>query len=419
MMSAMEHQLRPYDRERDLAAVTRIWREVGWIEDDDDEPPMARFLDAANVEVGLLDDEAECAVCWIGGTIRYQDTDLPLGIVAGVTTSRIARRLGLASTMTARSLRAAADSGAAVAALGMFDQGFYNKIGFGVGAYTNVLRFHPSSLALGHIPYRRPIRLTADDAEEFHALSLRRHRGHGGVTVEPPTMVRSEMEWGSNLIALGYRNDEGRLTHALVGTAKGEHGPYRILFLAYEEPDQLLELLRLLRELGDQVHTVRIDEPPEIQLQDLIERPFDQLRRTAGGPNAAGADAIAWVQLRILDLAPVVAARSWPGPSVTCNLELTDPITAVLAKTDGDTWSGVGGTYRLTIGSTSTIEAVDAIDPDLPTLQASIGAFSRCWFGVRSASSLRLTDELDGPAELLAQLDQALALPPPHPGWDF
>ncbi len=51
----------------------------------------------------------------------------------------------------------------------------------------------------------------------------------------------------------------------------------------------------------------------------------------------------------------------------------------------------------------------------LPTLTASVNAFSRMWFGVRAASDLAYTDELSGPPELLQQLDETLRLPEPNP----
>ena len=39
--------------------------------------------------------------------------------------------------------------------------------------------------------------------------------------------------------------------------------------------------------------------------------------------------------------------------------------------------------------------------------------------GVRSATSLSVTDELSGPRELLDELDWAFRLPVPHPDWEF
>ena len=58
-------------------------------------------------------------------------------------------------------------------------------------------------------------------------------------------------------------------------------------------------------------------------------------------------------------------------------------------------------------------------DPGLPTMRASVNAFSRFWFGVRPASSLALTDQLAASPDLLGSLDEAVRLPRPAPGWAF
>jgi len=58
-------------------------------------------------------------------------------------------------------------------------------------------------------------------------------------------------------------------------------------------------------------------------------------------------------------------------------------------------------------------------DEALPTLLASVNAFTRLWLGVRSASVLAWSDDLSGPPELLATLDRTLCLPSPQVDWDF
>jgi hypothetical protein len=420
----MTTAVRAYERDRDLEAIYRVWGEVGWLDPDQSIDTLDWFLTDANVEVGTLDDQAECAVCWNPGTIRYQATDLGLCAVTAVTTSRVGRKQGFATTMTARALAQGADAGAAVAALGVFDQGFYDRVGFGTGAYDHIVSLDPTALDLDHVPYRRPVRLTRDDYAELHQAMASRHRGHGGIVVDGPETLRAELAWISNPFGLGYRNGDGRLSHFVFGKAKGEHGPYRVTFLAYQQPDQLLELLRLLRELGDQVATVKLFEPPTIQLQDLIRTPFRSDTRTTESPHATGIRSVAWMQLRILDLGACVAARAWPGPEVRFNLSLTDPAEALLRPngatdpaTDPGAWAGIGGDSVVTVGATSSAEP--GTDPSLDTVTASVGAFSRAWFGVRPASSLAITDSLSGPPDLLARLDEALALPPPKPGWDF
>ena len=315
--------IRPYDRARDLDAVDRIWREVGWLDDEPTES-LERFLAASHVEVGLLDDTAECAVVWAPGTIRYQDTDLPLCAVTAVTTSRIGRKQRFATTMTARAIEAGARSEAAVAALGMFDQGFYDRIGFGAASYEHQVRFDPASLALDHIPYRRPVRLTPDDHRDMYDALHRRHRGHGAVCLDPPALVASECQWVSKPFGLGYR-DHGRLTHFVFGSAAGEHGPYRVTAMAYEQPNQLLELLRLLAELGDQVDMVQMAEPAEIQLQDVVRTPLRTSRQTKGSVHSTGISSSASDRM----VATVNAfSRLWFGVRAASALCLGDRIEA-------------------------------------------------------------------------------------------
>ena len=51
-----------------------------------------------------------------------------------------------------------------MAALGMFDQGFYDKLGFGTGAYERELTFDPGILDV-ELPKNDAVRLTRDHAE--------------------------------------------------------------------------------------------------------------------------------------------------------------------------------------------------------------------------------------------------------------
>ena len=119
--------------------------------------------------------------------------------------------------------------------------------------------------------------------------------------------------------------------------------------------------------------------------------------------------------MRILDINACLENTHLSGPGVKFNLQLTDPLTEVL-DTDAP-WRGVAGDYVIDLGGDSRASAGQ--DSKLPTLKASVNAFSRLWFGVRPASHLAITDELQGEATLIRALDHALALPSPHFGWDF
>lgn len=167
-----------YRRDRDLDAITRIWREVGWISDEDREAEaLGYFFDAGSANVALVDGSAECAVHWVPGNIRHGATELPLCAVTAVTTSLIARRQGLALRLSAEALAEGSEAGAAVAALGMFEQGFYDR----TGGYEHRLSFDPASLRA--LPSTRPpVRLTRDDWAEVHAALLRRSRWNGSVS---------------------------------------------------------------------------------------------------------------------------------------------------------------------------------------------------------------------------------------------
>ena len=105
--------------------------------------------------------------------------------------------------------------------------------------------------------------------------------------------------------------------------------------------------------------------------------------------------------------------RVWCGLLV--NLELSDPIERYLDENAA--WRGVAGEYVVTLGPETSAEP--GADVALPTLSASVGAFTRMWMGVRPASGLAVTDHLVGSPDLLAALDQTLRLPPPRLDWDF
>lgn len=402
---------RPYEKARDLDAVRRMWREVGWTTSDHELAIVEPFFDVGRTLVYEQDGAAEAACHITPGAIRYQDRDLRLAGVTAVTTSHVARRQGVARRLLAQMLAEEAAGGAQVAALGIFDQGFYDQVGFGTSAYGHRFRFDPTTLQVDR-RFRVPVRLTVDDHEAMHAAMCARLRGHGGMVLDPPTLLRCELSWDEQTFGFGYRDDRGELTHFVHGKIEGENGPYKVNWVAYREPEQLLELLALLRSLGDQVHEVVMDEPPHLQLQDVLRTPFRDGTRTRGTGFQQSA---AWMQLRILDLVGCVEAGRFPGHEVAFNLDLHDP--AVDHLPPGIEWEGTAGRFVVTLGASSRCERGER--EGLPTLTAGVGAFTRMLFGVRPASVLAVTTDLDGPAELLGALDRTVCLPPPHSGWDF
>ena len=404
----------PYDHARDFKAVRRIHYEVGWLSSGAEAKAFEKMVPHLDGVVYPIDGEAECAVFTCPGAMRYLAEDVEMCAVLAVTTSRIARKLGAAKQLTAHALATAAEAGNEIATLGMFEQGFYDQLGFGTGAYARAMRFDPATLTV-NTPFRRPTRLGRKDWRRMHEALHRRMRGHGGCVLDVPQIVRAEMAH-DNLIALGYCDGpNGELTHFLWGEAKDQHGPYKIYAYAYQNTDQLFELLALLKSLGDQVTSLAMEEPPEIQLQDLLKQPFRNRGMTQGSEHAAYHRTTAYWQARILDLPKCLAKTRLDAETVRFNLQLTDPITTHLAGSNA--WQGVAGDYVVTLGEESAAERAQSAS--LPTLTASVGAFTRMWLGVRNPSSLALTDDLRGDETLLASLDRALRLPQPHFGWDF
>lgn len=147
----------------------------------------------------------------------------------------------------------------------------------------------------------------------------------------------------------------------------------------------------------------------------MVEQPFKQRQVSRRSRYASGTRASAYWQMRICDLHRCLALTHLWGDDVRFNLALADPIERFL---DDDTpWRGIAGDYVVTLAPTSRVEP--GADAGLPTLRASVGAFTHMWLGVRPATGLAVTDELAGPAKLLKALDGALRLPQPKPGWDI
>jgi len=225
------------------------------------------------------------------------------------------------------------------------------------------------------------------------------------------------MLWSRNGFGLGYTDGpNGELTHHLWCETKDvENGPYEVWWMSCRTREEFLELLSLLKNLGDQVRLVKLREPQGIQLQDFLKQPHKMRQVSEKSKYESKIAASAYWQARICDLSRCLDRTHLAGEEVRFNLVLTDPIKQFLDE--GAPWRGVAGEYVVTLGPTSSAEP--GSDASLPTLNASVGAFTRMWLGVRPATGLAWTDELSGPQDLLEQLDRVLRLPDPKPDWDF
>ena len=255
------------------------------------------------------------------GTIRYDRVDLSLCAITGSPPARSPGTSGWRRGLTAEAIAAGATEGAAVAALGMFEQGFYDRFGMGTLAYLDALSFDPARLRV-EPPRRAPVRVTRDDWADVADLMARRARRHGSVNLDPPEVFRSDLAWVEEpYLGFGFRGGDGRLTACVIGTNKDEHGPFDVQTFAYEGDDDLRDLLGLLRSLAAQVQRVKMIEPAGIQLQDLIDRPIRDAEPEQA--NHAWHTAMAWYQLRVLDLGACrrcsLVARRGSRASTSCS----------------------------------------------------------------------------------------------------
>ncbi len=412
-------QIDYYNKAKDREAAFRVKHECGWlVESNKDDQEHEDFtIEASRTIVGRLHDRTECIVHSVPGTMRYLDEELSFAAVTGVATSMIARKRGLASRCTAKLVAEDAQAGATVVSLGIFDQGYYDRLGFGCGPYCLLAHFAPRQLKVDPVK-RTPVRLGQDDWAEMHANRQRRVKYHGAVTLQPQAVTRGGIASAKQGIGLGFRDGpDEQLSHHLwmVPAGNRESGPYRIEWLAYETTEQLIELLGLIKGLEEQVHLVELYEPLFIQLQDLLERPFEYEARTRGSRFRTAIVAGAHWQIRLCDVPNAMQQTHLMCQPVQFNLKLTDPIAAYLDE--HQPWRGVGDEYIVTFGPDSS--ATLGNNPTLPTLEASVGAFTRMWLGVKPASGLSITDNLHGPAELIDQLDRALRLPVADCDWTF
>lgn len=405
--------IRPYNPETDNDAIWRIWVEIGWLEPSDSVDGIAWTFADGQAFVGEVNGTPEVSINAVPGTIRHGTTDVPLSTITALTASRVARRQRVGSALVGRSVADARARGALASSLGIFDQGYYDKFGFGTGPYENSSAFDPASLTLPP-PDRDPRRLTPDDAQEMLAAMQRRMLPHGQVRLEYPGEVRAGMAWEAASSAFGFETD-GVLTHFFYGKMEGEFGPLVVFDLVYENAEQLLELLGFIAGFADQTTAVRLsNDPSVIVLHDFIERPFRHRQVTSGSTTPLQTTSRQWWQIRLNDVAAALSVLETEH-ELTFGLAVTDPIEPYLPA--DSSWTGESGTYVVDLGPTTTCRADDT--GDLPTVTCSINALTRWWLGVASASTLAASDDFAGPPELLAELDRAVRLPTPHAGAVF
>ncbi len=406
--------IRTVDYKKDKDHIYRIWNEVGWIN-----PESFKYLDDwIKKSYGLVHEingQAECLVTSLRGDFKFQDNLLSFSCISGVTTSLIARKKNIAGKTTAKKIVEEALAGSAICGLGMFEQGFYNQFGFGTGTYESLIHFSPATLKID-VPFRVPERLAKEDYKDIHWSRKNRLRKHGSCTL-PEVFTKFEASFSKKRFGLGYRDKNGKLTHHVWLDGYGsENGPIDIVWMAYQNYDQFLELLSLIKSLGDQILLIKMLEPPGIYIQDFLNYPFYNRMLSKNSKYMNQNKAMAYWQIRILDIFQCIEVTSIPIKEFSFNLKLFDPITNFL--TNDSPWKGISGNYIITIGKKSSCE--HGINKKLETLESTVNAFTRLWLGILPASSLQLSEKLICNKNLILKLDKAFTyLPKPHTDWDF
>ena len=411
-------KLRNFEFDKDFAQVFRIWQEVGWLSDEKrNEEALKYFVKAGQGKVAIINNNVEGYVNSTPGYYQYLDQELDLQAVTAVTISRVARKQSIASKATAKIIAEAAEEGVHISALGMFEQGFYNKLGYGTGSYEHFISFDPAHLNIkGEAPI--PERIKVEDYQEVHQAKLNRKKRHGYCTLLPPEITRGEMLFGQKEpFGLGYRDKNGNINHHIWVYPNEElHGPYFIRWMTFNNTEEFFELMNLIKNLGDQVHLIKLWQPAGIQFQNLIKKPYKDSQVTEKSKYQVINKANAYWQVRILNLKGCINRTSLPGDNIEFNLKLYDPIEKYLDESTA--WQGLSGKYTVKLGSTSDIK--DGFTDQLPTLETDINTFSRMWVGAVRPSLLPYTNYFKAPEELIEALDKLfIFLPKPKIDWDF
>ena len=405
-------KIRNFNRKTDRADARRLWQEVGWVEKNT--AKLVDFVtDAGIAKVAEIDDAVECMACSAPGTMQYLDKVLDFVCITGVTTGRVARKQGLAGKLTAEVIAENIEKGAEIIGLGMFEQGFYDQLGFGTVAYEHTFHLDPTNLNISKKP-NIPKRITAEDWKIVHQNRISRMKSHGRCNFPNANLTRAEMEWTKDKgFGFGYFDKNGELTHHFWGHKKGD--VYRVDWMAYRDWGEFLELMGLLRNLDDQYRLVILKEPKGMQLQNLLKKPFQFLKITKNSKLENKVSAAAWNQFRIADLEKCLAKTHLECDNFQFQLQLTDPIEKYLSNRVG--WKGISGDYILSLGKNCS--AKPGFNEKLPILECSINAFTRMWLGIVPASGLAITDDFKASELLTQKLDVAFRLPEFSSDWQF
>lgn len=411
-------ELRNFKFDNDFEKVFKIWQEVGWLSDDKrNKKALKHFVKGGKSKVALLNNEVEGYINSTPGLYQYLDKEFNLQAITAVTISRIARRQNIATKATAETIAEAAQKGVHISALSMFEQGFYNKLGYGTGGYENLVSFDPDHLDIkGKAPV--PARIDDKDYKMVHQAKLQRKKRHGYCSLLPEELTKGEMLFGDKKpFGLGFKDQNGNITHHLfIHPTQQSHGPYFIRWMVFNTVEQFFDLMNLIKNLGDQIHLVKLWEPAGIQFQNLIKKPYKASKVTEKSEFEVTNKAYALWQARILNLQECINNTSLKSETVKFNLKLKDPIEKYLDN--NSSWQGLSGNYTIIFGDSSKLEK--GLSSNLPTLKTDINTFTRMWIGAVRPSLLPYTNYFEAPKTLIEKLDNLfITLPKPKVDWNF
>ena len=386
-----------------------LLKEAGWLERDSDRDAFISYLNrqGASTVVAAVDSKIEgLAVAEHNASMNYMFQTVNLTVIDTVCASGVSRGMGVASMLVARQLANAADNGLHLASLGVFDQGFYDRLGFGSCIAEPLFCFDPLQLICKQ-ERRTPERLGEDNFLEIYECLLNGVEAHGVVRISNPEWLKLQLK-KDNISSFGFRNKCGKLTH-FISIKEISKIAIGVVFCSFSCSEEFFDLLSLLRSFGDQIYSIYMTSPPKINLSDCLLRPtrFDKTQKRDKTTCRVR------TQFRILDLFECIEKVKLPSSEkVSFNLRISDPLTDYLSEGGGINcdWRGVSGEYVIHLGEESFAER--GRDNTLEYMEASISAFTRLWLGVAQASTLCFTDEMSAPAKLLSKLDRYWVLPP-------
>ena len=400
----------------DYAQVAALHKDAGWnLELDGFDEGLRFHVPDCTVRVAADDERVHSAVLGAEGQFRYLDRTLRLSAITGVLTASWARRRGYAGRLLAELLEEEQQRGAVVASLGVFDQGFYNRYGFGNMGRDPVLVLNPSAIrvprkvsgALGAAG-TRIVPISHRDDDEVYAAHIRRYTGHGACTIVKRGFIQGFLRYaGEQSFGLGIAVGDRLVAHFFGRRVSEEH--VDLFWLCADTQEYYIQLLALLRTLSDQLTQVKIVMPPDVMVYDFLERPLQW-----GVVHRHSFDDLLFWQLRVLDVVRAVEAVSIPLASpLRFVAEISDPIVA--HSPSG--WRGCAGEYTMSIGLES--RCVRGAEVGLSRVRMSIGAFSRFWSGAASARALACSDEFAAEDALLERLTREYCVPRPRRDCDF